>query len=77
MQDIQNIPNPDVEPNDADDEFGSHSAIEQNLDNDDIEQVDDAEDIAKKRDADPGIEQIPTGEEREPGIEQAPDVGLL
>ncbi len=42
MQDVQNIPNPDVEPNDADEEFGSHSQVEQDLDNDDIEQVDDA-----------------------------------
>lgn len=58
MQDVQNIPNPDVEPNDTNDDFGSHSAIEQELDNDDIEQVDDEEGILKERDADTGIEQI-------------------
>ncbi|MBA2493505.1 MAG: hypothetical protein H0V31_02270 [Acidobacteria bacterium] len=38
MQDVQNIPPPDVNSTERDDDFGSHSAIEQDLDNEDIEQ---------------------------------------
>lgn len=34
MQDIQNIPPPDVNPTERDDDFSSHSDIEQDLDND-------------------------------------------
>jgi hypothetical protein len=55
MQDIQNIPNPDVTPNKTDDDFGSHSAIEQDLDNEDIEQVDKTD----ERETEAGVEQIP------------------
>lgn len=40
MQDIQNIPNPGVTSTDQNDEFGSHSAIEQDLDRVDIENPD-------------------------------------
>ncbi len=75
MQDVQNIPNPDVEPNDADEEFGSHSQVEQDLDNDDIEQVDDADDIPQERDVDNGIEQIPNDKNDRTSTEQIPDVG--
>ena len=75
MQDIQNIPNPDVEPNDADEDFGSHAQIEQDLDNDDIEQVDDDSDIPQTRDADNGIEQIPGERNDRTSTEQTPDVG--
>jgi hypothetical protein len=38
MQDVQNIPPPDVNSTERDDDFGSHSTIEQDLDNEDIEQ---------------------------------------
>lgn len=37
MQDVQNIPPPDVNSTDRDDDFGSHSAVEIDLDNEDIE----------------------------------------
>ncbi len=39
MQDVQNIPNPDVNSSERDDGFGSHSEVDQN---DDIEQTGDA-----------------------------------
>jgi hypothetical protein len=39
MQDVQNIPNPDVNSPERDDGFGSHSEVDQN---DDIEQTGDA-----------------------------------
>ncbi|MBA3634217.1 MAG: hypothetical protein H0W58_15615 [Acidobacteria bacterium] len=41
MQDVQNIPPPDTNSTERDDDFGSHSAVEQDLDNDDIEQPDE------------------------------------
>ena len=34
MQDVQNIPPPDANPTERDDDFGNHSDIEQDLDND-------------------------------------------
>lgn len=34
MQDVQNIPPPDVNSTERDENFGSHSNIEQDLDND-------------------------------------------
>lgn len=37
MQDVQNIPNPDVNSTERNDDFGSHSAVEQELDQTDIE----------------------------------------
>ena len=41
MQDIQNIPNPDVNSTVRDDDFGSHSEIGQERQNDDIERSDE------------------------------------
>jgi hypothetical protein len=37
MQDVQNIPTPDVNSNATNDDFGSHSDVEQELDQTDIE----------------------------------------
>lgn len=37
MQDVQNIPNPDVNSTERDEDFGSHSDVEQELDQTDIE----------------------------------------
>lgn len=34
MQDVQNIPPPDVNPTEREDDFGNHSDIKQDLDND-------------------------------------------
>jgi hypothetical protein len=39
MQDVQNIPPPDVNPTERDDDFGSHSDIEQDLDYEDDETI--------------------------------------
>ena len=41
MQDVQNIPPPDVNPNERNDDFDSHSEIEPNHDNEDIEKPDE------------------------------------
>ena len=41
MQDVQNIPSPDVNSTERDNDFGSHSAIEPNLDDEDIEKPDE------------------------------------
>lgn len=38
MQDIQNIPNPDVNSTEHDNDFGNHSDIENELPNTDVEQ---------------------------------------
>lgn len=37
MQDVQNIPNPDVNSTETEEDFGSHSDIEQDLEGDDLE----------------------------------------
>lgn len=75
MQDIQNIPNPDTEPNDADDDFGSHARIDQDLDNDDVEQVEDADDIPGERNVDNGMEQVPVKDSERTSMEDVPEVG--
>ena len=62
MQDIQNIPNPDVNSNETDDGFGSHSGDV----NQDIERPE--EDIPVPPDSQPNvpIEEPPTTEDRAP-----------
>lgn len=62
MQDVQNIPNPDVTTTDTMDDFGSHSALEQDLDNDDIENP-------KNTDAEPTDPDTKTRVEQPPNIE--------
>lgn len=57
MQDVQNIPNPDVNSNEANEDFGSHSSVEQDLENEDIEQIDDSD--THEREVEPGVEQKP------------------
>ena len=37
MQDVQNIPNPDVNSTESNEDFGSHSEVEQELDQTDVE----------------------------------------
>jgi hypothetical protein len=37
MQDLQNIPNPDVNSTETEEDFGGHSDIEQDLEGDDLE----------------------------------------
>jgi hypothetical protein len=38
MQDVQNVPNPDVNSTVGDDDFGSHSDVNRDVENSDIEQ---------------------------------------
>ena len=38
MQDVQNVPNPDVNSTVRDDDFGSHSDVNRDTENSDVEQ---------------------------------------
>lgn len=38
MQDVQNVPNPDVNSTVRDDDFGSHSDVNRDIENSDVEQ---------------------------------------
>lgn len=73
MPDVQNIPAPDSGTSENNDDFGSHGAIEQDLDNEDVESIYDAEDIPKERDPETGIEQLPE-DDNTTGVEQPPNV---
>ncbi len=42
MQDVQNIPPPDVNSTERDNDFGNHSDLDTNLDNENIEKPDEA-----------------------------------
>ena len=41
MQDVQNIPNPDVNSTEHDNDFGNHSSVVQDLPDTDVEQPND------------------------------------
>lgn len=73
MQDVQNIPAPDTDTSETNDDFGSHGDIEQDLDNEDVTPNYDAEDIPKERDAETGVEQVPD-DGNAAGIESPPNV---
>ena len=75
MQDVNNIPPPSDDTSEANDDFGSHSDVEQDLDNKDIEQVEDAEDIPQEINPQAGVsDQYPdTGSGRNEG-EQDPNL---
>lgn len=73
MQDVQNIPIPDSETNDADEEFGSHSDLQPESPKDkdkDFENPNSDEDPGKSvslptdRDPFPKTEGVPTDTER-------------
>lgn len=57
MQDVQNIPNPDVNSTVRDDEFGNHS---------DVEQIRDETDVEKNI-------PLPPDEQKPASIEEPPD----
>ncbi len=61
MQDVQNIPNPDVNSTETEDDFGSHSRLNQ-----DVERPE--EDIPAPPDSQPNVpvEEPPTTEDRPP-----------
>lgn len=62
MQSIQNIPTPDVEPNDVDEDFGSHSQVEQDLDNDENENIENPKDEGVENPQDINRERKPTSD---------------
>lgn len=70
MQDVQNIPVPDSDSNEPNEGFGSHSEIREDVDNEDVEQVEDADDIANKSDVPTGFEQVPRDESERSDMEQ-------
>ncbi|HQU86134.1 MAG TPA: hypothetical protein PKY59_23605 [Pyrinomonadaceae bacterium] len=63
MQDVQNIPNPDVNSVEENEDFGNHSELEQNGQNPDVEQP--TEDIPVPLDSRPSapVEEPPESEE--------------
>lgn len=62
MQDVQNIPNPDVNSTERDDDFGSHSTVHEDAD---IEQPTDIKPNPADREDDAPVEEPPAedGEE--------------
>jgi hypothetical protein len=61
MQDVQNIPNPDVNSPDAGDDFGSHSDYDQ-----DIERPDEDVPVPPDGNRSVPIEEPPSAQERSP-----------
>jgi len=59
MQDIQNIPNPDVNSPERDDDFGGHSDVEQDRANNDVEREDEAIPVPPDRQPSVPIEEPP------------------
>jgi len=74
MQDVQNIPNPDVNSTETNDDFGSHSDVEQELDQTDIENPNN--DGRKNDDIERQDETIPVPPDTEPQapVEEPPEV---
>lgn len=72
MQDVQNIPNPDVNSTETDDDFGSHSDIEQETVYEDIENPKNTgtDDVEKPDEAIP----VPPDMQQRVQIEEPPDV---
>lgn len=76
MQDIQNIPNPDVNSTERDDDFGSHSDVEQESDRGDIENPhSDGDEERRRGDVEREDEAIPVPPDAQPAvpIEDPPD----
>ncbi len=69
MQDVQNIPIPDVNSTERDDDFGSHSDVEQNPANNDVEREDEAIPVPTDRqpavpiEDPPGTNEPPVGDD--------------
>ena len=62
MQDVQNIPNPDVDSAESNDDFGSHGAIDQDLDNEDIENPSDKIPVPPDQETGAPVEEPPRNE---------------
>jgi hypothetical protein len=73
MQDVQNIPNPDVNSTETNDDFGSHSDVEQDLDQTDIENPNS--EGRKNDDIERQNETIPVPPDTEPSapVEEPPE----
>jgi hypothetical protein len=74
MQDVQNIPLPDVNSTETNDDFGSHSDVEQELDQTDIESPNHGErsgnDVERENETTP----LPPDSEPQAPVEEPPDV---
>ena len=62
MQDVQNIPNPDINSNERDEDFGNHSAVDQDLDNEDVEKPTNEFPVPPDQDIGAPVEEPPKGE---------------
>ncbi len=71
MQDVQNIPPPDVNSTERDNDFGNHSAIDIDLDNEEIEKPNESiplppdQQPAAPVEEPPNMERVPVGEDRD------------
>ncbi len=65
MQDVQNIPNPDVDSIARDDDFGSHSDVRQDYPNPDVEQPEENISEPTDREQNAPIEEPPADTETE------------
>lgn len=65
MQDVQNIPNPDVDSISRDDDFGSHSDVRQDYPNTDVEQPTDDIPVPPDREPSAPIEEPPVDDDME------------
>ncbi len=63
MQDVQNVPNPDVNSTTRDDDFGSHSDVNRDTENSDVEQP--RGDVPTDREPSAPIEEPPADDDME------------
>ncbi|HEY0429783.1 MAG TPA: hypothetical protein VGC76_18515 [Pyrinomonadaceae bacterium] len=72
MQDVQNIPNPDVNSTETNDDFGSHSDVEQELDQTDVENPNNDEGRSDIENPNNSIPVPPDSKPQSP-VEEPPD----
>lgn len=65
MQDVQNIPPPDINSIESDEDFGSHSDVEQDLDNNEVIPVPPDQQPAVPIKEPPDINKSPIGEDED------------
>lgn len=71
MQDVQNIPPPDTNPTTRDDDFGNHSAIDIDLDNEEVEKPNESIPVPTDQqpavpfEEPPNTEKVPVGEDND------------
>jgi hypothetical protein len=74
MQDVQNIPTPDVNSTETNDDFGSHSDVEQELDRTDIENPNHGERSGGDVEREDKTMPVPPDSEPSAPVEEPPDV---